>query len=96
MRAVLGALFVGHGTQKLFGWFEGEGLRDTGEAFDSIGLHPGRAQATTAGVSETVGGALIATGFLTPVGCALIRRSKACTPAKDPGSPKADGNTTPC
>jgi putative oxidoreductase len=72
LRTVLGALFIGHGTQKLFGWFEGEGLRDTGEAFDSIGLRPGRPQATTAGVSETVGGALIAAGFLTPVGCALI------------------------
>src|SRR5919112_502347 len=72
LRAVLGTLFIGHGTQKLFGWFEGEGLRDTGESFDSIGLRPGRPQATTAGVSETVGGALIATGFLTPLGCALI------------------------
>ncbi len=72
LRAVLGALFIGHGTQKLFGWFQGQGLRDTGASFDSIGLRPGRPQATTAGVSETVGGALIATGFLTPVGCALI------------------------
>lgn len=72
LRAVLGALFIGHGTQKLFGWFQGQGLRDTGDSFESIGLRPGRPQATTAGVSETVGGVLIATGFLTPVGCALI------------------------
>ncbi len=72
LRAVLGALFMGHGTRKLFGWFEGQGLRETGDSFDSLGLRPGRPQATTAGVSETVGGALIATGFLTPVGCALI------------------------
>lgn len=72
LRVVLGALFIGHGTQKLFGWFQGEGLRGTGDSFESIGLRPGRPQATTAGVSETVGGVLIATGFLTPVGCALI------------------------
>jgi putative oxidoreductase len=72
LRTILGALFIGHGTQKLFGWFEGEGLRDTGDSFDAIGLRPGQPQATTAGVSETVGGALIATGFLTPLGCALI------------------------
>jgi putative oxidoreductase len=72
LRTILGALFIGHGTQKLFGWFEGQGLRDTGDSFDSIGLRPGRPQATTAGLSETVGGALIATGFLTPLGCALI------------------------
>jgi len=72
LRTVLGALFIGHGTQKLFGWFEGQGLRDTGDSFESIGLRPGRPQATTAGVSETVGGMLIASGFLTPLGCALI------------------------
>jgi putative oxidoreductase len=72
LRTILGVLFIGHGTQKLFGWFEGEGLRDTSESFDLIGLRPGPQQATAAGVSETVGGALIATGFLTPVGCALI------------------------
>lgn len=72
LRTVLGALFIGHGTQKLFGWFQGQGLRDTGNWFDSLELRPGQPQATTAGVSETVGGVLIATGFLTPVGCALI------------------------
>jgi putative oxidoreductase len=72
LRTILGVLFIGHGTQKLFGWFRGEGLRDTGDEFDSIGLRPGRSQATTAGISETVGGALIATGFMTPVGAALI------------------------
>lgn len=72
LRTILGVLFIGHGTQKLFGWFQGEGLRDTGDEFESIGLRPGRPQATTAGVSETVGGALIATGFMTPLGAALI------------------------
>jgi putative oxidoreductase len=72
LRTILGVLFIGHGTQKLFGWFEGEGLQDTGDSFDAIGLRPGRHQATTAGISETVGGALIATGFMTPVGAALI------------------------
>ena len=72
LRAVLGALFIGHGTQKLFGWFEGQGLRDTGDSFESMGLRPGRPQASVAGVSETVGGVLIATGFLTPVGGTLV------------------------
>jgi putative oxidoreductase len=72
LRTVLGALFIGYGTQKLFGWFEGQGSRDTGDSFDSMGLRPGRPQASVAGVSETVGGVLVATGFLTPVGCALI------------------------
>jgi putative oxidoreductase len=26
IRSVIGALFVGHGTQKLLGWFDGPGL----------------------------------------------------------------------
>jgi hypothetical protein len=56
----LGLVFIGHGTQKLFAWFEGEGLSDTGVSFDEIGLRPGAQQATAAGISETVGGALIA------------------------------------
>ena len=72
LRMIVGALFIGHGAQKLFGWFEGEGLRSTGESFDSIGLRPGTEQAAAAGLSETVGGSLIAAGFLTPVGCGLI------------------------
>jgi putative oxidoreductase len=71
LRAILGVLFIGHGTQKLLGWFEGEGLSDTGASFDSVGLRPGRQQATS-GIPEAAGGALLATGPLTPVGCAPI------------------------
>lgn len=72
IRAVVGLLFVGHGTQKLFGWFGGHGLEGTAGFFESIGLRPGKRQAVAAGVSEALGGALIAAGFLTPVGSALI------------------------
>ena len=37
-RVIIGLLFVGHGTQKLFGWFGGGGLDGTSDMFDSIGL----------------------------------------------------------
>ena len=37
LRGVVGPLFVGHGTQKLFGWFDGHGLEGTGGFFESIG-----------------------------------------------------------
>jgi putative oxidoreductase len=92
LRAILGLVFIGHGTQKLFGWFEGEGLSDTGDSFDEIGLRPGAQQATTAGISETVGGALIATGFLMPVGCGTLvhGRRLGCCPQRllpTPSSP---------
>jgi putative oxidoreductase len=72
LRVVVGGLFMGHGLQKLTGWFRGHGLQATGEAFESMGLRPGRVHAAGAGVSETVGGALIAAGLLTPIGASLL------------------------
>ncbi len=71
-RAVVGATMFAHGAQKLFGWFGGHGLDATGQAFDSIGLKPGKRSALVAGASEAGGGALLATGFLTPLGSAAI------------------------
>ena len=41
-RAVIGATLFAHGAQKLFGWFGGYGLDATGQAFDSMGLKPGK------------------------------------------------------
>jgi putative oxidoreductase len=69
-RAAIGATMFAHGAQKLFGWFGGHGLEATGQAFDSLGLKPGKRSALAAGVSETGGGALLAAGFLTPLGSA--------------------------
>jgi putative oxidoreductase len=72
LRIVTGLLLMGHGLQKLKGWFGGHGLAATGQAFEGMGLRPGKAHATASGISETLGGALLATGFLTPLGAALI------------------------
>ena len=52
LRVVVGALFVGHGTQKLFGWFGGGGPEGTGRFFEQIGYTPGRKMAYLAGMSE--------------------------------------------
>jgi putative oxidoreductase len=72
LRLVVGALFIGHGSQKLFGWFGGHGLAATGDMFRSLSLGPGRASALAAGLAEVTGGALFAIGLLTPMGAALI------------------------
>src|SRR5690349_7308515 len=72
LRIIVGGLFVGHGLQKLAGWFGGHGPEATGQAFESMGLKPGKAHATAAGVAETAGGALLATGFLTPLASATL------------------------
>ncbi len=75
IRGLVGPLFIGHGGQKLFGWFGGPGLEGTAGFFESIGLRPGRRQATAAGVAETAGGALLTLGLATPVAAAMISGS---------------------
>jgi putative oxidoreductase len=72
LRIVVGALFFGHGTQKLFGWFGGHGIEGTAGFFETIGLKPGRKHATAAGAAEAGGGVLVALGFLTPAAAASL------------------------
>jgi putative oxidoreductase len=87
IRAVIGGLFAGHGTQKLFGWFGGPGPDGAEKMMRKIGMHPPRHQALAAGVTETAGGALLAAGLATPLAAAsligvmttAIKPSKRCT-----------------
>lgn len=72
LRIVIGLLLVGHGTQKLFGWFGGHGIAGTGGWFESVGFRPGKAMAVVAGLGEAVGGLLLALGFLSPLAAAVI------------------------
>ncbi len=72
LRVVVGAFFVGHGTQKLFGWFEGVGLDATAEGFEKLGLRPARANAIAAGAAEAGGGALLAAGLATPLAAGTL------------------------
>lgn len=72
IRLVVGLLFVGHGAQKLFGWFGGYGPKGTGGWMDSIGIKPGVAMAIAAGLMELIGGLLFAAGLLTPLAAVLI------------------------
>jgi putative oxidoreductase len=72
VRAVIGGLFVGHGTQKLFGWFGGHGPEATGQFFENVGMRPGRRNAIAAGTAEAVGGALLVAGLFTPLAGAAL------------------------
>lgn len=68
LRVGVGAGFMAHGAQKLFGWFGGYGLDQTGQFFeDALQMAPGKRNATAAGLSEFGGGALLASGLATPV-----------------------------
>ena len=72
LRLVVGLAFVGHGTQKLFGWLGGYGPQGTGGFMASQGYRWGVAMAVAAGLCEAGGGALLALGLLTPVAGALL------------------------
>ena len=71
-RLVIGLLMAAHGAQKLFGWFGGYGLRNTGEFMVQLGFRRGQVFAAAAGLAEFSGGLLVALGFLGPVGPALM------------------------
>src|SRR5437762_10448751 len=68
LRLVVGGLLAGHGSQKLFGWFSGPGLKGTSGMVESMGFKPGPPWAAAASASEFGGGVLTATGFLHPLG----------------------------
>ena len=60
LRLGLGAVFVGHGAQKLFGWWGGYGFEATAKSFqENMGFNPGWLYAAL------VGGALLILGLAT-------------------------------
>ncbi|HEY9032596.1 MAG TPA: DoxX family protein [Pseudomonadales bacterium] len=65
LRSVLGAVFIAHGSQKLFGWFGGYGIAGTGQWMASIGLEPGWLMALLAGSGEFFGGLALLLGLAT-------------------------------
>ena len=72
LRLVVGLTLAAHGAQKLFGWFGGHGLAGTGGFLEQLGFHPGKRAALMAGLSEAVGGLLLALGAATPLAATLI------------------------
>jgi putative oxidoreductase len=72
LRIAVGGTLVAHGVQKLFGWFGGRGLEQTGATFDRLGFRPGKLNAIAAGLGEAGGGALLAVGLGTPGASAAV------------------------
>lgn len=68
IRVVSGSLVAGHGSQKLFGWFDGPGLKNWSAATESMGMKPGSFFGPAGAVGEFGGGTLTALGFLNPIG----------------------------
>nr|WP_307874814.1 DoxX family protein [Frankia nepalensis] len=72
LRATIGVIMFGHGTQKLFGWFGGSGLDGVAASFDRAGFPASRLFAVVAGLTEALGGAGLVLGLLTPLAGAAI------------------------
>jgi putative oxidoreductase len=67
-RLVIGAVFIAHGGQKLFGLWGGGGIEGTGQMFEGTGLSPGEPLAVLAGAGEFFGGILLVLGLMTRLG----------------------------
>lgn len=68
LRVVLGLMFIGHGSQKLFGLYGGAGLNGTIKWIGSMGLRPAWFWGLVASLSEFGGGVLLLLGLFTPLG----------------------------
>jgi putative oxidoreductase len=73
LRLAVGAVFVAHGAQKLFGLWGGPGLSGTSDMLKGLGLPYAYPLAIALTLSEFCGGILLLLGWLTPwVSLALL------------------------
>ncbi|GHC54255.1 DoxX family protein [Streptomyces flavofungini] len=72
LRLAVGLTMAAHGSQKLFGWFDGGGLDGTAGFFASDGYKAAKAMAWVAALTETLCGLGLAIGLLTPLAGAGI------------------------
>lgn len=69
IRLAVGGLVAGHGAQKMFGWFGGNGFVATRTMMGShLRMRPAALWTALAGLSEFGGGVLLMTGLLSPLG----------------------------
>ena len=68
LRVVVGLFLMGHGAQKLFGWFGGKGFTATIGLLKSLGFKPAGFWALLGVLGEFGGGLLLVLGLLTPLG----------------------------
>ena len=75
LRLVIGAIMIGHGAQKVFGWWGGPGLNGWTQAMTRMRIRPPQAWAYISAGGELGGGILLVLGLLTPLACAAIAAS---------------------
>jgi putative oxidoreductase len=73
VRTVLAWVFIYHGSRRLFGWFDGPGLHQSGQYFaNTAHLHPGELFAVLGGLAEFGGGIALAFGLASRLAGAAI------------------------
>ena len=72
IRVIAGLTMAAHGSQKLFGWFDGPGRPGTAGMMDNLGYRSPAIMASLAGLAEFAGGLGLALGFLTPFAALAI------------------------
>ncbi|MEU8221430.1 DoxX family protein [Kribbella sp. NPDC048915] len=72
LHGAVGLIMAGHGAQKLFGWFGGQGVQGTTEMVEKLGWRPARSFAVLLGLAEFLGGLGLAVGFASPLAAAAI------------------------
>lgn len=72
LRLTIGLLFIGHGSQKLFGAFGGPGMAKFTEVTEKQGFRPAAFWAWLSALSEFGGGLLMVLGLFTPIAAAMI------------------------
>src|SRR4028119_1761301 len=96
-RLVIGGLFIGHGTQKLFGWFGGPGRAGTEGMLEALEMRAGEGAAPVAGGTEAGAAAPAAGGRMEAggTGPATVRAPLAGVTAPAAGALRAPGLATP-
>ena len=72
LRLGLGAVFMAHGAQKIFGIWGGAGISGTAAFFSELGLAPAYPLALFVGLVELVGGLMLASGAFTLITAAVL------------------------
>lgn len=70
LRVGLGAVLIAHGLQKLFGWWDGQGLAGFQNSLSDIGYQHAEILAYVSAGGEIVAGVLLVLGLFTPLAAA--------------------------
>ncbi|MEX2671837.1 MAG: DoxX family protein [Phycisphaeraceae bacterium] len=65
LRLIVGAVFIFHGSQKLFGWFDGPGIEGFAGFLEQMEIPEPMVMAWVTAISEFAGGILVLLGLLT-------------------------------